>query len=72
MNISSFTKPELDVFRENCNFVGCELDLFEMRSRDVPLEIIAEELNLTSDGVKKTSQKVNRKIRTIIALLAHY
>lgn len=71
MIISDFTKPELDLFRENCNFVGTELDLFEMRSRDIPLETIAEELNLTSDGAKKTSQKVNKKIRTIIALMMH-
>ena len=71
MIISEFTKPELDMFRDNCNFVGRELDLFEMRSRDIPLEVIAEELNLTADGVKKTSQKVNRKIKTIIALMTH-
>lgn len=71
MIISDFTKPELDLFRNNCNFVGRELELFEMRSQDIPLEVIAEELNLTSDGAKKTSQKVNRKIQTIIALLMH-
>lgn len=43
-----------------------------MRSQGIPLEAIAEQLHLTSDGAKKTSQKVNRKIETIIALLTHY
>lgn len=71
MVISEFTKPELDMFRENCNFVGYEKTLFELRSQGVPLEEIAETLNLTADGTRKTSQKVNRKIRTVLSLLTH-
>lgn len=69
MIISDFTKPELDFFREGCNFVGVERPLFELRSQGVPLELIAEELNLTADSARKTSQKVNRKITK---LLSHF
>ena len=29
MKIADFTKPELDYFRENCNFVGVEKEVFE-------------------------------------------
>lgn len=62
MNIKDFTKPELDLFRENCNFVGVEKELFELRSQGIPLEQIAELLNMSVDGVKKVSRRVNKKI----------
>ena len=67
MIISDFTKPELDMFRDACNFVGNERTLFELRSQGVPLEEIAEALNLTADGVRKKSQKVNRKINKVLS-----
>lgn len=62
MIISDFTKPELDLLRTNCNFVGWERDIFDMRSQGVPLETIAEVLNLSVDGAKRISRKVNNKI----------
>ena len=66
MVISSFTKPELDNFRENCNFIGCEATVFEMRSQGVPLEIIAETLDYTCDGINKVSRRVNNKIKAVL------
>lgn len=66
MIISNFTEPELDKFRKLCNFVGDELFVFEYRSQGIPLEDIAEVLNLSVDGVKKISRKVNKKIMRII------
>ena len=66
MIISNFTEPELDYFRKSCNFVGDELFVFEYRSRGIPLEQIAEVLNLSVDGVKKISRKVNKKIMRVI------
>lgn len=66
MIIADFTKPELDYFRANCNFVGDEVKLFELRSRGVPLESIAEQLCLSVDGAKRISRKVNRKILKVI------
>lgn len=62
MNIKDFTKPELDFFRNNCNFVGVERDIFELRSQGIPLEEIAEQVNMSVDGVKKASRRVNKKI----------
>lgn len=62
MIISDFTKPELDHFRDACNFVGNEALVFELRSCGQSLEEIAEILNLSVDGTKKVSRKVNRKI----------
>ena len=62
MIISCFTKPELEFYRDACNFVGNEALVFEMRSCGQSLEEIAEILNLSVDGTKKVSRKVNRKI----------
>lgn len=62
MKIADFTKPELDYFRENCNFVGIEIKVFELRSQGFPLEEIAEITNMSVDGIKKVSRRVNKKI----------
>ena len=66
MIISRFTEPELERFRKNCNFVNDECYVFELRSQGIPLEQIAEILNLSIDAVKKISRKVNRKIIKVI------
>lgn len=66
MQIHSFTKPELDYLRENCNFVNNEVQVFEMRSRGIPLEAIAEALNISTDTARKTSQRVNKKIGKVL------
>lgn len=66
MVIKDFTKPELDLLRQSCNFVGSEETLFELRSRGVPLEIIAETLDYSYDGISKVSRRVNNKIRAIL------
>lgn len=66
MIVSDFTKPELDIFRENCNFVNDEIAVFEMRSQGLPLEEIAERLNITYGGIKQISRKVNRKIAVVL------
>ena len=66
MIIADFTVPELNYFKENCNFVGLEIRVFDLRSQGVPLEEIAEILNMSVDGVKKISRKVNKKIIKVL------
>ena len=66
MIIADFTVPELNYFRENCNFVGLEIRVFELRSQGISLEEIAEILNMSVDGVKKISRKVNTKIIKVL------
>ena len=66
MRVCGFTKPELDFFRETCNFVNLEIEVFEMRSRGIPLEAIAEALNISADTARKYSQRVNRKIGKVL------
>ena len=66
MMVCDFTVPELDRFREQCNFIGYERDVFEYRSQGIPLEQIAERLNMSVNGINKVSQKVNRKIKRVL------
>ena len=66
MVVSNFTVPELNYLRDNCNFVGNESDVFELRSRGIPLEEIAEMLNMSAEGIKKVSKKVNNKISRVL------
>lgn len=62
MNITSFTKPELDYFRDNCNFTKDERMLFEYRVQERSLEECAELMNISVSTVKRISQKINNKI----------
>ena len=66
MVVSDFTVPELDFYRTNCNFVGAERQVFELRSQGIPLERIAETLDMSVEGIKKVSRKVNNKISKVL------
>lgn len=66
MIISDFTLPEIEYFRQNCNFVGLEKDLFEMRIKGNTLDEVAECLNISRDWAGKLSQKVNKKIIKVL------
>ena len=66
MRVCGFTKPELDFLRENCNFVNLEIDVFEMRAKGIPLEAIAEALNISADTARKYSQRINKKIGKVL------
>jgi DNA-binding CsgD family transcriptional regulator len=48
--------------------VGNEKEVFELRSKGIPLEQVAEYINMSVDGVKKVSRKVNRKIVTALTI----
>ena len=65
MIVSDFTKPELDRFREQCNFVGTEKQVFELRSQGIPLDTIAEMLDMSVTNTGRVSQRVNKKIKRI-------
>lgn len=41
MQICSFTKPELDFLRENCNFVNLEAEVFEMRAKGITEDCVS-------------------------------
>lgn len=62
MNITNFTKIELDFFRNNCNFTRIEKELFEYRAKEYTLEECAELMNVSVSTAKRISKKVNNKI----------
>lgn len=62
MKIYDFTVPELDYFRENCNFTPEEKEVFEYRAKNISLEYIAEIMNISVSTAKRISRRVNKKI----------
>ena len=66
MVVADITVPELTFLRNNCNFVGNELKVFELRSQGISLEEIAERLDMSVEGIKKVSRKVNNKISRVL------
>ena len=65
MKIADFTKPELDYFRENCNFKKDERTFFELRAQDFTLEEIAEKMHASLSTVKRVNNRVKSKIITV-------
>ena len=66
MIISDFTAPELEYFRENCNFVNLEKQIFERRAEGISLQQIAEDLDISYDYARHLSRKVNKKIIKVL------
>ncbi len=62
MKIYDFTVPELNYFREYCNFTNEERILFEHRAKNIPLETCAEIMNVSISTAKRISKRVNNKI----------
>ena len=66
MKLCDFTRPELDRFRELCNFTQMESQYFELRSRDYSNVQIAQELNVSESTVSVLARKVKRKIIRVL------
>ena len=62
MKIYDFTVPELNYFRDYCNFTEEERILFEYRAKNIPLETCAEIMNVSISTAKRISKRVNNKI----------
>lgn len=65
MKICNYTKPELQNFRDNCNFTDIELKYFELKTKDVSNVAIAEKLNISTSSVSYIAKKVKNKITKI-------
>ena len=66
MKICDFTVPELDRFRELCNFTDAELEYFNLRARDKTNTQIAMEMSVSEAQVSKLAKKVKSKILRVI------
>lgn len=66
MKIRDFTVPELDRFRELCNFTQDELEYFNLRAKDKTNVQIAMEMNISEPQVSKLARRVKSKMIRII------
>lgn len=66
MKIRDFTKPELDKFRELCNFTKDELMYFELRSKDLSNVEISMTMNVSEAQVSKLAKRVKSKIIRVL------
>lgn len=64
--IADFTVPELNYFREMCNFTDEELEYFNLRSRNVPNVQIAMEMHVSEAKVSKLARKVKSKMFRVL------
>lgn len=66
MKIRDFTVPELNRFRELCNFTEDELMYFNLRAKDKSNIQIALEMNVSEAQVSKLAKRVKSKMLRII------
>lgn len=66
MKIRDFTKPELDRFRELCNFTEDELTYFNLRSKDKSNVEISMLMSISEAQVSKLARRVKNKMIRVI------
>ena len=66
LQIYDFTVPELNKFRELCNFSEDELEYFNLRARHKSNVEIAMTMHVSEAQVSKLARKVKDKIKRII------
>ena len=66
MQVYDFTVPELNMFREKCNFLDDELEYFNLRARGMSNVQIALEMHVSESKVSKLARKVKSKMLRIL------
>ena len=66
MKIRDFTVPELNMFRELCNFTDSELEYFNLRARDKSNVEISIEMNISEPQVSKLARRVKDKMKRVL------
>ena len=69
MQIYDFTVPELDKFRELCNFSDDELKYFNLRARHKSNVEISLTMHVSEAQVSKLAKKVKSKIIRVLPLI---
>ena len=64
-----FTVPELDKFRELCNFSEQELEYFNLRAKHKSNVQIALTMHVSEAQVSKLAKRVKSKIKRVIPFL---
>lgn len=60
MKIYEFTLPQIEYYRTFCNFDEREAAVFDLRSKNIPLDRCAEILQY--EDIKKISARVKKKV----------
>lgn len=66
MKIRDFTVPELDLFREKCNFTDEELEYFNLRAKDKSNSEISYLMNVSEAKVSVLAKRVKKKMIRIL------
>ena len=66
MKIRDFTRPELQYFREQCNFTKDERWYFDLRAKDCSNVEISLMMNVSESQVSKLAKRVKSKILRVI------
>jgi len=64
--IRDFTVPELNRFRELCNFTDSELTYFNLRAKDKSNVEISLEMNVSEPQVSKLAKRVKSKMKRVL------
>lgn len=65
MKLSAYTKPELEVFRDNCNFTDDERTVFENLSKGKSATYIAIKMCVAERTVYRIEKRVKDKIERV-------
>ena len=66
MKLRDYTIPELNIFRELCNFTESEREVFELRAKDKSNVEIAMTMNVSEAQISKLSKRVYTKIEKVL------
>lgn len=66
LKLRDFVEPELEYFRQNCNFSDSELQYFNLRAKDKSNVQIALEMNISESQVSKLAKRVKTKMIKVI------
>ena len=66
MKIYDFTVPELNYFREMCNFTPEEMEYFNLRAKYFSNQQIAIKMKVSEAKVSKLAKAVKSKILRVI------
>lgn len=68
-NIYDYTEPELQKFRELCNFTENELILFDLKAKGETIVQIARDMCVSESTVANYTRKVKKKMLKVIEKL---
>lgn len=68
-HIYQYTEPELQRFRELCNFTERELEVFELKAKGHTNFSIARDANMSESTVSNYIRRIKKKMLTVVEKL---